>query len=385
MDNDFAPNDNQLLRSNTLRYVVILITLWVGHLDECIPYLESLPRDAFEPLSTTEGLVLLMFFFFSAPVEPGSIRDCLALYVVDGNLFQRLGELINAGDINSGILEPLCNICVESHRAPTCPACTRKIAVALRMFTLLFTRGLTIRTQFLDDENLPPPYSLTEKVIDWILVNSAHIELVTVRNLYRPLLRHYQEQSDGYFFLLSLVTQIFEDPETTEYYGNVPLRMEFLMELLPVLELREFFKGTHCWTTCPALVIFPPHRQFFEAEDGWETTDYHEDSRVFFPQEEDFDPRYVSPNWRAPPWNPRQEYPFPDVPEGQYFDPQYRERWNLWQHIVQSLRDPIALPPPEDAPVETSEETGTAPAVACSAPYDPTDGSSSSDDEGTDE
>jgi hypothetical protein len=313
-------------REFTLCCVVVSITHWVGHLDECIPYLESLPRDAFEPLSTTEGLVLLMFFFFSAPIEEGRIRECLDLYAEDGNLFQRLGELINVDDLNTGQVDPLCDICVESHRAPTCPACTRKIAVALRMFTLLFARGLTIRTQLLDGEYLPPPYSLTEKVIDWILANSAHIEPVTVRNLYRPLLRHYQEQSDGFFFLLSLVTQIFEDPERAEYYGNVPLRMEFLMELLPVLELREFFIGTHCWTTCPALAIFPPHLQFFEAEDGWETTDYHEDSRVFFLQEEDFDPR--------------QEYPFPDIPEGQYFDPQYRERWNLWQHIVFMLRFP---------------------------------------------
>ena len=333
-------HDNQLARSNTHRYLVVLITLWVGHLDECIPYLESLPLDAFEPLYKTEGLVLLMFFFFSAPVEPGSIRDCLALYVEDGNLFQRLGDLIKVDDINSGIVEPLCDICVESHRAPTCPAYTRKISVALRMYTLLFSRGLTIPTQLSDGEYLPPPYYLTEKVIDWILANSTHIEPVTVRNLYCPLLRHYQEQSDWYFFLLSLVTQIFEDPETTEYYGNVPIRMEFLMELLPVLELREFFIGTHCWTTCPALVIFPPHLQFFEAEDGWETKDYHEDSRVFFPQEEDFNPRYVSPNWSAPPLNPRQEYPLPDIPEGRYFDPQYRERWNLWKHIVFMLRSP---------------------------------------------
>ena len=357
-----------------LERVVHLISLWVNQYDKCVPYLESLPRDAFEPLSMTDGLRLLMFFFFSASIEEEKIREHPDLYVDDGNLFQKLDDFNKS---NSQELQY--NSCEEDyededvHEELISPESTRKVSVALSMFTLLFSRGLTIQTEYLDGEYL------IESVIDWILSNSTHIEPTTVRDLYRPFLCHYQEQSNGYFFLLTLVTQIFG-----EEVRNIPIRKEFLMELLPVLKLKEFFEGTHDWTTCPALVIFPPHLQFFEAENGWETTEYHEDSRVFFPREEDFNPKYKSPFWRAPPWDPEMAYPFPDVPEGQYFDPQYRERWNLWQEIVKELREPIALPTPEDVSFETQDGTSTTqPFNACSASKGDSD--SSSDDEDTEE
>ena len=367
--------------------VVALITLWVEQYDKCVPYLESLPRDAFEPLSMTDGLRLLMFFFFSASIEEEKIREHPDLYVDDGNLFQKLDDFIRSN--SQEFQYPSYEDDYEDeddhvHEELISPESTGKVSVALSMFTLLFSRGLTIQTEYLDGEYVLPSYSLIESVIDWILSNSTHIEPTTVRDLYRPFLCHYQEQSDGYFFLLSLVTRIFEDPETAEEDGNIPIRKEFLMELLPVLKLKEFFEGTHNWTTCPALVIFPPHLQFFEAENGWETTEYSEDSRVFFPREEDFDPEYEYRYRRARPRDPAMAYPFPDIPEGQYFDPQYRERWNLWQEIVKELREPIALPTPEDVSFETQDGTSTTqPFNACSASKGDSD--SSSDDEDTEE
>ena len=217
----------------------ILITLWLNFLDECIPYLSSRPMDTFNSLSEKEGIELLMFLFFSAPVKPEHIQKCLNSYRDDEHLINSLGKLVNVSEIYESCNESMCSDCLKYNRAPTCHECTKKISVALRMFPLLFSRGLRIRKQCSNDENLPPYYSLTENVINWILANNNHIEPVTVRELYHPLLCHYIEQSDELCFLHYLVERIFEDSEKTEYYGNDPLPMEYLDVLLPILDFND--------------------------------------------------------------------------------------------------------------------------------------------------
>ena len=299
------------MRSQTLQYFIGLMTLWATCPEECIIYLKILPRDAFATLSNNEGLQLLWFLFYSAGVEGDKILECLkesSIHASLNRLCQNLG-----GSCCS------CS-CVSAYRVPTCSLHTTTISNALKIFPSLFQLGLPIGTKYIPSYE-PSCYNLAEEVIDWILTNSSHIEPVTVRNLYRPLLRHYREQSDGLTFLMILTNRMFESPRKTEEYNSVPIRIEFLMVLLPVLKLPDFFDGNHVGSTCPVLEIVAElrglkifsklHELFYKGE----ISDFNDKNMEgFLPGAEELEEEYV--------------------------EPQYKKRLLLWQHIVFMLRSP---------------------------------------------
>jgi hypothetical protein len=305
------------MRYQTLQYFIGLMTLWATCPEECIIYLKTLPRDAFATLSTDEGLQLLWFLFHSARVEGVKIIECLKESSLHASL-NRLSENLGRGCGSCS--------CLAAYRAPTCSLHTTTISNALKIFPSLFQLGLPIGTKYIAGY-APPCYDLAEKVIYWILTNSTHIEPVTVRNLYRPFLRHHREQSDGFTFLMSLVDQMFESPRETEEYNSVPIRIEFLMELLPVLELPDFVDGNNVESTCPAMIIIKElrgmkifamlHDLFYKRE----ISDFNEkNTEQFLPGAEDLEEEYVVPRWIRAPW--------------------YKKQLVLWQHIVFMLRSP---------------------------------------------